>query len=475
VTKVAPIQLEKLRASTEWFEEPHLLFADDRTHCDPKIGIPLYGPRSFGTHRHKQEVHIGFIGPIESVEHAQKFYEECSNGVPGDEEHIPFPGFRNDRGFRSNLRFDNSLVERITRQETLQVLGIKKSHERFEVLLSLLSSKMEILSQRDHPLDHIVLVLPQDLYLKCRVTNYKVKGVGMVHRDLRRAFKAIAMKFHRPTQILLDTTTGLTQTNRQLDHKSKIAWNLFTGLYFKVDGLPWGPYGLPPSSCFVGISFFRPLGSVSTLRTSVVQAFDENGEGLVLRGHDFHWDEEKQGKSPHLSEEMAGKLIDMVLERYQEERKQLPQRVIVHKTSRFEPGERAGFEQALSKVNQHDLVALSPTSEVRLIRAGKYPPLRGTCFTVGDVSYFYTSGYLPAYGGYPHGHVPSPLQIADHVGDTSRTQLLREVMALTKMNWNSADYSGLKPITIRFSRLVGDILREVQTDESPQPKYKYYM
>src|SRR5207245_8062358 len=154
--------------------------------------------------------------------------------------------------------------------------------------------------------------------------------------------------------------------------------------------LPWGPVGLPPASCFVGISFYRPLGSVSTLRTSVVQAFDENGEGLILRGHAFNWDEAKEeDRSPHLSSEMAAKLIEMVLARYQAERRQLPQRLVVHKTSRFEPEELTGFEEALTRVSQHDLVALSPVSEVRLIREGQYPPLRGTSFSVGNTSYLY--------------------------------------------------------------------------------------
>lgn len=75
----------------------------------------------------------------------------------------------------------------------------------------------------------------------------------------------------------------------------------------------------------------------------------------------------------------------------------------------------------------------------------------------------------------PHGHVHLPLQIADHVGDTSESELLREVMVLTKMNWNSANMGGLLPITLRFSQLVGDVLREVPDDREPQPKYKYYM
>ncbi len=475
-SRLRPLRLETPRVSTEWGEEPELLFADGMTHADPKVGIPLYGPRSLNTARHKREVHVGFIGTAEAVENARQFYAECADGIDGDDDHAPFPGCQQDRGFRCELQTDSNLVESITRRESNDILDIRNQRQRFETMVALLESKLDLLTRKDYPLDYIVLVLPQDLYKRCRVTDYFEKGLGKVHRDLRRSFKAMAMKYKKPTQILLETTTGLATKTRKLDHKSVIAWNLFAGLYSKVDGLPWSPIGLPPSSCFIGISFFRPLGEASTLRTSVVQAFDENGEGLVLRGHDFQWNEKKDGKTPHLSEELAGKLIGMVLELYREERRgQLPQRVVVHKTSRYEPSERAGFEAALSNVSQYDLVALSPTSEVRLIRAGQYPPLRGTAFTVGDTSYLYTSGYLPILGRYPHGHVPSPLQIADHVGDTSRTQLLRESLVLTKMNWNSANFSGLMPITLRFSRLVGDILREVPSAQKPERKYKYYM
>jgi hypothetical protein len=129
----------------------------------------------------------------------------------------------------------------------------------------------------------------------------------------------------------------------------------------------------------------------------------------------------------------------------------------------------------LTRVSRYDLVALRETSDIRLIRAGQYPPLRGTSFQVGDVSYLYTSGYLAHLGRFPHGHVPSPLQVADHVGDTARADLLGELMVLSKMNWNSANSSGLLPITRRFARLVGDILREVPPGRTPQPKYRYYM
>lgn len=474
-TKFAPLQLDQLRTCGEWFDEPGLVFAGGASHVDPKVGIPLYGPRSLNTLRHKQEVHIGFIGTAETVDRAQRFLTDCMEGVDGDDDHAPFPGCQRDRGYRCDLRMDGSLTELVTRRESQELLGMRGSRQRFETMLGLLDAKMGLLTQKDHPLDYVLVTLPEDLYRECRVVDYTERGMGKVHRDLHRAFKARTMRFHKPTQLFRDSTTGLTTARRQLDHESVIAWNLFTGLYFKVDGLPWGPIGLPPSSCFIGVSFFRPLGETSTLRTSVVQAFDENGEGLILRGHDFHWDEGRQGRSPHLTEDLAGNLIEMVLDRYEQERKQLPQRVVLHKSSRFEPTERAGFEDALRRVNQYDLVALSRNHDVRLVRAGKYPPLRGTSFSIGDVSYLYTTGYLTSQERYPHGHVPSPLQVIDHIGDTARARLLSEILVLTKMNWNSANMEASMPITLSFSRIVGDVLREMPADETPEPKYKYYM
>jgi hypothetical protein len=68
------------------------------------------------------------------------------------------------------------------------------------------------------------------------------------------------------------------------------------------------------------------------------------------------------------------------------------------------------------------------------------------------------------------------LQVADQVGqDTSREVLLKEVLVLTKLNWNSAALGGLLPITIRFSKLVGEVMREVPADRDPLPQFKFYI
>jgi hypothetical protein len=156
---------------------------------------------------------------------------------------------------------------------------------------------------------------------------------------------------------------------------------------------------------------------------------------------------------------------------------QRPKRVVVHKTSRYWPAEKSGFEQALQKyVSQYDLLALIPQNKVRLLIANKYPPLRGTRFTVEDIDYLYTTGFIAELNQFHGMHVPSPIQIADHIGyDTPRETLLKEILILTKMNWNSSRLGGLLPITIRFSRLVGDIMREIPADREPLSNFKFYM
>src|SRR5262249_7829542 len=157
---------------TEWLEEPELTFANDIRHVDPKVGIPLYGPRSLDTARHKKEIHVGFIGTGEAVENARRFYAACAEGVDGDDDHAPFPGCTADLGFRSELRMDDHLVETITRQESQNLLAVRSSRERFEQTTALIYAKLELLTQRDHPLDYIVLVLPHELYRACRVADY---------------------------------------------------------------------------------------------------------------------------------------------------------------------------------------------------------------------------------------------------------------------------------------------------------------
>jgi argonaute-like protein implicated in RNA metabolism and viral defense len=60
-------------------------------------------------------------------------------------------------------------------------------------------------------------------------------------------------------------------------------------------------------------------------------------------------------------------------------------------------------------------------------------------------------------------------------GETSIEDRAKEVLSLTKMNWNSAEGIGRHPITMSFARRVGMIMTEIDEDKDPNPLYRFYM
>lgn len=467
----------RTRIKASYVDEPALAFAGGQHELDQKTGLARYGPASLGESRHPSTIKLGFIGSGRSIDRARGWFHVAAEGVSGEAASgLPdFPGFTGDRGFFCEIRDSNEHVETITTKEIDEIARLRKVADRFESAVQLISRKMQLLRQQDNRPDVVVLALPDELLDHTQRVKFNDPELGLVYRNYRRALKAELMRHDIPTQILLERVSAAEPGDRGVDHKSRVAWNLFTSLFYKGGGVPWRPVGLRSDTCHIGISFHRALGSAKTdLQSSVAQAFDEHGTGLILRGPDFSWDVSRQGPTPHLDASQANQLLSLILKRYEQETKRAPTRVVVHKTSRFTDDERDGFKSALMAVSQFDLVAVRPTSEIRLLRSGKYPPLRGTMFSVADLHFLYTTGYISALRAYPHGHVPSPLQIADHHGDSSPQEVAREILLLTKMNWNSAGFAGALPITVRFSRLVGDILREVPSDREPQPQFKFY-
>ncbi len=252
------------------------------------------------------------------------------------------------------------------------------------------------------------------------------------------------------------------------------AWNFCTAIYYKAGGIPWN-IDIEKGTCFVGVSFYRHITESSfTTHTSLAQVFTDRGDFLILRGSKFNWNP-NQGKSPHLDYEGAKDLIKQVLEKYKESAGSIPRRVVVHKTSRYWPEELKGFLEPLKNVEQYDLVTLYSTG-IRFFRTGNYPVLRGTYCSISDQAHFiFTQGYVPYLETYPKSHVPEPIEIVDHIGDSTKKKICEEIIALSKMNWNNSDFANKLPITLSFAQKVGEILSYIPDKETPHPSYKFYM
>lgn len=497
----------------EYFEEPKLQFGHHFEHEDTKTGLAEYGP--FGktvVGLHPSEIKLGFIGTSESISVAKEWIEACGNPIESEnirrtktptaepnmtlfgEAITPdatltrlekilnrdFVGFNRDSPFACCFQ-PNPRWERTINSRTLDtILAIEDKAQRIFRLVDLFDAELASLASTGPTPDIVVLALTPAILAKA----HAVRLSGNFYLNFRRAIKARAMKWGIPIQLLRHSTA--TGQGSDLQEPATRAWNFCTAQYYKTEGVPWRPTTLRENTCYIGISFFvaQDITERLTMRSSVAQAFDYLGQGLVLRGDPFAWDEEKLGRTPHLTKEAARKLIKDTLNEYIRVKGTPPSRVVIHKTSQFwgpEHGlhnELDGLYEGIDEVFprcETDFVAIRQTG-MYLFREGKFPPLRGTYFCVEEQAHFlYTMGYIPYLETYPGAYVPEPWQIIAHHGGSAPKDLFREVLALTKMNVNNCGFADGTPITLSFAKMIGEIMKHVPANGKIQPQYKFYM
>jgi hypothetical protein len=263
---------------------------------------------------------------------------------------------------------------------------------------------------------------------------------------------------------------------RKLQDPATRAWNFHTALYYKAGGAPWRLIRdeADLTCCFVGVSFYKTLDG-SMIFTSSAQVFNERGQGLIVRGSPAKI--AKNDRDIHMTGDGAHKLITDALGAYRDEHRTMPARVVVHKTSGFDDEEAKGFIRGIEEKNidLYDLVNVSK-SHIRLFRVGLYPPLRGTAIEVDeDRVILYSRGGVDFFQTYPGMYVPRPVDVFAEDSDRSISDIAREVLALTKMNWNNTEFDNSMPITIQAARRVGRILKYIGTNERASPLYSSYM
>src|SRR5205807_1884350 len=293
--------------------------------------------------------------------------------------------------------------------------------------------------------------------------------------DFHNALKGKVMSFGIPVQLLLTSTIrGFFEEHRRgVQEPATIAWNFATAVYYKANGKPWRLAKLRDDTCYVGISFFKNrLSPIPDIQTSMAQIFTHNGEGIVLRGTDVV----KDGITgeTHLTHRQARELMSEAMAKYQLKAHRDPSRVVIHKTSQFSKDEESGFDEAIGN-RSRDYVGISRRCDFRVLRTGKYPALRGTMVHLtGDKCVMYTSGYIPRVRTYPGSRVPEPLLITRR-GDSELSVICKEIMGLTKLNWNTTAFATVLPITLEFAKRVGNVLSELDPGELVRDHYRFYM
>jgi hypothetical protein len=303
--------------------------------------------------------------------------------------------------------------------------------------------------------------------------------------DFHNQLKARLLEHRILTQIVRESTVAPdeyltsqgTPKRRGMDiMASAIAWTLGTAAFYKAGGRPWRIAGIRGGVCYVGLAFkLDPKDPDGRSAGCGAQMFLDSGDGIVFRGALGPWFNPTRGDF-HLSRPAARSLAEKVVRAYAEKHGVPPGELFLHGRVRFSEEEWEGFCDGVPQNTKLVGVRIRAVSDLKLFRNGVMPVLRGLAFVRDDTTaYLWTRGYVPRLQTYPGREVPNPLLVEICRGSATLTVVLADIMALTKLNYNSCAFADGMPVTLKFADDVGEILTAGPVELVPPLPFKHYV
>jgi hypothetical protein len=305
--------------------------------------------------------------------------------------------------------------------------------------------------------------------------------------DLHDYMKAFSASKGISTQIIREKTLEDAL-------KCQIYWWLSLSFYVKSLRTPWILNSQEKNTAYAGIGYSITKGQdKSEIVIGCSHLYDSNGQGLKykLSKVDNYFLDSK--RNPYLSYKDAFQFGVSIRELFYQSLDKIPERVVIHKTTRFTEDEINGIKASLNKagIKKIDLVEISFEPDVKFIAMNVYqgdfqvdgfPISRGTCIvTDKHTALLWTHGIVPSVkeprrNFYLGGRsIPAPVKIVKHHGESNISILANEILGLTKMNWNSLDLYSKLPSTIASSNQIARIGKLLSRFEGQTYDYRFFI
>lgn len=376
----------------------------------------------------------------------------------------------------------------------------------FEVVNQYLGA-IRAVAKKDERLDVIVCIVPEEVWVNCRPLSRPAHGVGasiskserikrslgqadlynrytldqyQLSVDFRRQLKARIMEYGIPIQIVRETTLRLgpqtPEESRGLTPLSDRAWNLSTTLYYKAGGKPWRLANAREGVCYIGTAFRRSDTADVRTASCAAQMFLDSGDGIVFMGEYGPW-YSPTDRQFHLTAEAARSLLAGALKTYQELHGKQLNEIFLHSRSEISKEELEGYKSACpANVKLVGIRVRQERTGLRLFRPGASPVIRGTFWKVDSrTGFLWGSGFNARLGTYDGAEIPIPLRIDIQHGEHDSEQVAKDILALTKLNYNTCRLGEGEPVTIGYSDAVGEILVSNPNVNKRSPNFKFYI
>jgi hypothetical protein len=501
--------------------EPMLTFGHGQMLEHPKDGLFLFGPLE---ENKPAEVRVGAIGTIQGLARLRQWLATTRHYIPPHDAtkafHSGFPGF--EPAFRTFWPTEPVAEIPLSGEKIAKALRLSNRHDAVSQTVEIFTEKLfSYRRQQEGDLSFWFVVIPEEVFRYGRplvrppkaeqlhsnlplsrkqAKNILIEGslfaadreAAEIYRfevNFHNQLKARLLKEKVVVQIVRETT--LTPEDfvingrsvRRVEDPATIAWNLCTTAFFKAGGRPWKITNVRSGVSYVGLAFKKnPSPDVeggSANACCGAQMFLDSGDGLVFRGHIGRWYSEQTGDF-HLNRAEAKQIISSVVSSYEAPEgkppRNPPAEIFIHGRTRFSDEEWAGFQAAVPAGTKLVGVRIRRSDDLKLFRPGKHPVIRGTAVTLTErLGYLWTNGYVPRLGTYAGWEVPRPLSIEICRGEADLTQVMTDIMGLTKVNFNSCIFADGYPVTLRFADAVGEILTAAPIPDLPPLPFRHYI
>lgn len=501
-------------------EEPLLEFGAAQVTDDPHDGLALFGPAETTS---GMPDHIA-IGTPAGLDLWKLWITELNSPAACDEvsRHRPwppFPGYEVAFGCKWPAAVKSYNVD----ADTLKTAAAKA--DRYERAYAVSHRYLDPIKTQVPKLDArpalAVCIVPDQVYNNCRPKSYvsdpsdepksklerKSLGADLDDRrsgqsrfdflepppnleqygmspDFRRQLKARVMEVDIPIQIVRESTLAITEQVRRgqkgTNPLSDRLWNLGTAMFYKCGRKPWKTPWARDGVCYVGLAY-RQNERDSRAACCAAQMFLDSGDGIVFVGEFGPWYSDQSGEF-HLDEKAAEKLLRGTIETYMKQDGRKLTEIFLHARSGLNRTEFAGFLKACPEgVKLVGIRVRQDRSGPRLYRhddhpevtrQGKYPVLRGTFWQRTErYGLLFTTGFKPRIASYDGWEIPVPLSISIQHGEANLLQVARDILGLTKLNYNACRLGEGQPITVKYSDRIGEIL--LASPEVPRANWKH--
>ncbi|MCG8430772.1 MAG: hypothetical protein MJA29_06350 [Candidatus Omnitrophica bacterium] len=307
--------------------------------------------------------------------------------------------------------------------------------------------------------------------------------------DFRRQLKARMMAYELPVQIIRESTLQITSNvrngERGTNPLSDRLWNFGTAVFYKCGAKPWKTPWAREGVCYVGLAYKVTEDKLNAC--CAAQMFLDSGDGVVFVGEFGPWYSKERGEF-HLPPDKAEALLRGTIETYKQEDGRPLSEIFLHARSGINLEEYKGFLRACPpgvkliairvRQDRGGLRLYRYDNHPTIAKRGQHPVMRGVFWQRFEKhGLLFTNGFKPRIASYDGFEVPVPLAITIQHGDADLTQVAKDILGLTKLNYNSCQLGEGQPITVKYSDRVGEILlaNPGLPRENWRHNFKYYI